>query len=93
MIDGLKLLACFVVSLFSPKPRLEGEIVILRHQPNILRRRMPARARLTLIDRLIFIWLYQWRPSLLNAVTIVKTGRRPSSPATPTTSSSMGPRA
>ena len=72
MIDGLKLLACFVVSLFSSKGRLEGEIVILRHQLNILHRRMPSRARLTLIDRLIFVLLNRWRPSVLNAVTIVK---------------------
>ena len=32
MIDGLKLLAWFVVSLFRSKGRLEAEIVILRHQ-------------------------------------------------------------
>ena len=72
MIDGLKLLACFVVSLFKSKQRLEAEIVILRHQLNVLRRRMPSRARLTLIDRLIFVWLYRLRPSVMNAVTIVK---------------------
>ncbi len=72
MIDGLKLLACFVVSLFRSKGRLVAEIVILRHQLSVLRRRMPSRARLTLIDRLIFIWLYRLRPSVLNAVTIVQ---------------------
>jgi len=37
MIDGLKLLACFVVSLFRSTGRLEAEIVILRHQLNVLR--------------------------------------------------------
>ena len=72
MIDGLRVLACFVVSLFRSKGRLEAEIIILRHQLNVLRRRMPLRARLTLIDRLIFVWLYRLRPSVLNAVTIVK---------------------
>ena len=56
MIDGLKLVACFVVSLFRSTGRLEAEIVILRHQLNVLRRRMPSRTRLTLIDRLIFVW-------------------------------------
>jgi hypothetical protein len=71
MIDGLKLLGCFVVSLFT-KGRLEAEIVILRHQLNVLRRRMPSRTRLTLIDRLIFVWLYRLRPSVLNAVVIVQ---------------------
>src|ERR1700747_1233845 len=59
MIDGLKLLACMVVSLFRSKGRLEAEIVILRHQLNILRRRKPSGKRLTLVDRLIFVWLYR----------------------------------
>jgi hypothetical protein len=72
MIDGLKLLACFVVSRFSSKGRLEAEIVILRHQLNVLRRRTPSRARLTFLDRLIFVWLYRLRPSVLNAVALVK---------------------
>jgi transposase InsO family protein len=72
MIAGLKLLAWFVVSLFRSKGRLEAEIVILRHQLNVLRRRMPSRPRLTLIDRLIFIWLYRLRPSVLSAVVIVQ---------------------
>jgi hypothetical protein len=38
MIDGLKLL-WFVVSLFRCKGRLEAEIVILRHQLNVVRHR------------------------------------------------------
>jgi hypothetical protein len=53
MIDGLKLLAYFVVGLFRSQGRLEAEIVMLRHQLNVLGRRMPSRARLTPIDRLI----------------------------------------
>ena len=72
MIDGLKLLAWFVGSLFRSNRRLEAEIMVLRHQLNVLRRRMPSRARLTLIDRLIFVWLYRLRPSVLNAVVIVQ---------------------
>ena len=52
--------------------QVQAEIVILRHQLNVLRRRMPSRARLTLIDRLIFVWLYRLRPSVLNAVVIVQ---------------------
>jgi hypothetical protein len=48
MIDSLKVLAWFVVSLFRSKGRLEAEIVIRRHQLNVLRRAMPSRARLTL---------------------------------------------
>src|SRR5258708_19980092 len=33
---------------------------------------MPSRTRLTLIDRLIFVWLYRLRPSVLSAVVIVQ---------------------
>src|ERR1700732_386208 len=72
MIDDLKILSWFVVSLFRSKGRLEAEIVILRHQLNVLRRRIPSRGRLTLIDRLIFVWLYRLRPSVLSAVVIVQ---------------------
>jgi putative transposase len=72
MIDGLKILACFVVWLFRSRVRLGAEIVILRHQLNVLHRRMPSRARLTLVDRLIFVWLYRLRPSVLSAVVIVQ---------------------
>src|SRR5260221_14738203 len=61
-----------VGSLFGSERRLEAEIVILRHQLNVLRRRMPSRPRLTLIDRLIFVWLYRLRPSVLSAVVIVQ---------------------
>ena len=51
---------------------VEAEIVILRHQLNILRRRKPSRKRLTLVDRLIFVWLYRLRSSVLSAVVIVQ---------------------
>jgi hypothetical protein len=61
-----------VGSLFRSKGRLEAEIAILRHQLNVLPRRMPSRTRLTLIDRLIFVWLYRLRPSVLRAVVIVQ---------------------
>ena len=32
----------------------------------------PSRARLTLIDRLTFVWLYRLRPSVLSAIVIVQ---------------------
>jgi hypothetical protein len=37
-----------------------------------MRRGMPSRARLKLIDRVVFVWLYRLRPSVLNAVVIVQ---------------------
>ena len=45
---------------FKPRPRLEAEILILRHQLNILQQRAPRhRLHLRWIDRALFIWLYR----------------------------------
>ena len=43
---------------------------MLRHQLNVLRRRVPSRPKLTVVDRLLFVWLYRLFPSALNAITI-----------------------
>src|SRR5258708_31800540 len=72
MIGYVKLLTCVVVSLLKSKGRLEAEVVLLRHQLNVLRQTAPRRLRLTSMDRLIFVWLYRLCPSLLNAVGIIK---------------------
>src|SRR3954447_26899422 len=69
-------LLCFFLTLFaSPfksKSRLEAENAALRHQLIILRRKVRARVRLTNGDRLFFIQLYRWFPSVLKAITIVR---------------------
>jgi len=61
-----------VISPFKTKARLEAEIIMLRHQLNVLRRRVPPKPRLVVGDRLLFVWLYRLFPSVLNAVTIVQ---------------------
>ncbi len=43
MIAFLSLLLHVVVSPFRTKARLEAEIILLRHQLNVLRRRVPRR--------------------------------------------------
>jgi transposase InsO family protein len=48
------------------------EIVVLRHQLQIAKRKAPKRLHLTSADRLIFVWLYRLWPSLLASVIIVK---------------------
>jgi hypothetical protein len=59
--------------LFKPRPRLEAEILILRHQLNVLRQRTPRRRlRLRWIDRALFIWLYRCCPRILDAITIAR---------------------
>jgi transposase InsO family protein len=72
MIDVLKLVACAVASMFKSRARLEAEILVLRHQLMILRRKAPPRPRLSVVDRLIFVWFYRLRPSIIDAVTIVR---------------------
>src|SRR6266852_8658052 len=69
-------LLCFVLAIlaspFKPKLRLEAENAVLRHQLNVLRRKLRGRVQLTNSDRWFFIQLYRWFPSVLNAITIIR---------------------
>jgi hypothetical protein len=57
---------------FKPRRRLEAEILVLRHQLNVLQRRAPRRLHLRWVDRALFIWLYRRYPRILDAITIVR---------------------
>jgi transposase InsO family protein len=72
MIAFLILLLHVLVSPFRTRVRLEAEIVLLRHQLNVLRRRVPSKPKLAVADRLLFVWLHRLFPSVLNAITIVQ---------------------
>lgn len=72
MITFLSLFLHILVSPFRTQARLEAEIVFLRHQLNVLRRGVPSKPRLTVTDRLIFVWLYCLMPSLLKTAVIVQ---------------------
>src|SRR3954462_11290722 len=72
MIAFLILVLHIVVSPFKTKARLEAEIILLRHQLNVLRRRVPSNPNLAIADRLVFVWLYRLFPSVLKADTIVQ---------------------
>ena len=50
----------------------EAEILVLRHQLNVLRQRAPRRLHLTWADRALFVWLYRGFPRILDAITIVR---------------------
>jgi hypothetical protein len=69
-------LLCFVLTVlalpFKSKLRLEAENAVLRHQLNVLRRRLHGRVRLTNNDRWFFIQLYHWFPSILQVLTIIR---------------------
>jgi hypothetical protein len=58
---------------FKSPRRLEAEILVLRHQLNVLQQHGTRRAlRLSWIDRVLFIWLYRRCPRILDAITIVR---------------------
>ncbi len=57
MIAFLSLIFHVVVSPFKTRAGLEVEIVMLRHQLNVLRRRVPSKPKLSAADRLLFVWL------------------------------------
>src|SRR2546425_1725973 len=57
MIDLLKLILGVLASLFRSRAELEAEILVLRQQINVLRRRMPKRPHLNNADRFLFVAL------------------------------------
>src|ERR1700758_1894003 len=51
---------------------LQAEILALRHQLNVLRRKSPQRITFTSIDRLVFAGLYRLAPGVLDALKVVR---------------------
>ena len=72
MVVILKLLIAVLRDCFMSRGRLEAEMVVLRHQIDILRRRLPKRVRPSALDRAIFVWLYRLFPDIGNAVAIIR---------------------
>ncbi|MGC1766240.1 MAG: hypothetical protein WA769_25330, partial [Pseudolabrys sp.] len=69
-------LFCFLLAIlaspFKSKSRLEAENAALRHQLVVLRRKMRGRVRLSNSDRMFFIQLYRWFPSVLKVITVIR---------------------
>src|SRR5271163_928565 len=72
MIGLLCFFLAVLASPFKSKLRLEAENAVLRHQLNVVRRRLPGRVRLTNHDRWFFIQLYRWFPAILKVLTIIQ---------------------
>jgi len=73
MTDLFKLFLGVLASLCRSRAKLEAENLILRQQINVLRRQAAKRPHLNNTDRLLFVWLCHWFPSVLGAVAIVRT--------------------
>jgi hypothetical protein len=72
MVALLCFLLTLLVSPLKSKSRLEAENVALRRQLIILRRKVRSRVHLTNGDRLFFVQLYRWFPSVLNTIAIIR---------------------
>ncbi len=72
MSDLCKLIWCTLIGLFRSRAALEAEILVLRHQLNVLRRKAPKRLAFSSIDRLVFAELYRLAPGVLDALKILK---------------------
>jgi hypothetical protein len=59
-------------SIFKSKSRLEAENAALRQQLIVMQRKIRGRVQYTNSDRLFFIQLYRWFPSVLSAITTIR---------------------
>ena len=72
MIAIAVLIVRMLCDCFKSRRQLEAEILVLRHQLNVLQQRASRRLHLRWADRALFIWLYRRCPRILDAVTIVR---------------------
>src|SRR5262249_42547927 len=76
MSDLCSLIWYTLIGLFRSRAALDAEILVLRHQLNVLRRSCPKRVALNSVDRLLLVGLYRLAPGALDALKIIP-------PATP----------
>jgi hypothetical protein len=72
MVDLLKLIWWAAIGLFRSRASLEAEVLTLRHQLNVLRRKSPKRLTFSNIDRLVFATLCRLAPCVVDALAIVQ---------------------
>ena len=72
MRDVCSLIWLALIGLFRSRASLQVEILTLRHQLNVLRRKSQQRLGFTSIDRLVFAGLYRLAPDVLDALKIVR---------------------
>ena len=72
MVALLVFLLRLLVSPFRSISRLEAENAALRHQLIVLQRQVLGRVQFTNSDRLFFLQLYRWFPSIVKAMTTIR---------------------
>jgi hypothetical protein len=71
--DIFKLIWWAVIGLFRSRVSLQAEILTLRHQLTVLRRKSPKRLAFSNCDRLVFAGLYRIAPRVVNDLMIVES--------------------
>src|SRR6201987_2955284 len=72
MKDVCSLIWLALTGLFRSRASLQAEILTLRHQLNVLRRKSPQRPTFTSVDRLVFAGLHRLAPGVRDALKIVR---------------------
>ena len=72
MSNLCRLIWCALIGLFRSRAALEAEILVLRHQLNVLRRKSSKRVALSSIDRLLLVGLYRLAPGVVDALKIIR---------------------
>ena len=72
MLHLVSLVLGLIAARFKSRARLESEILILRHQLGILRRRIPKRVALGGLDRWLFVWVYRLFPDVVRSITLIR---------------------
>src|SRR6266849_5529357 len=72
MFELISAICSWFVCQFRSRTELALEVVVLRHQLNVLRRQRPGRPRLRSFDRLLWVWLYRLWQRRLKSIALVK---------------------
>jgi hypothetical protein len=72
MGDLCGLMRCAIAGRFWSQAALQAEILVLRHQLNVLRRRSTKRVAVSNVDRLVLVGLYRLAPKVLDALKILQ---------------------
>ena len=72
MIALIQFVLAMLAAPFKSKSQLEAENAALRQQLVVLRRKVKGRVALSNGDRLFFVQLYRWFPSILEIITIIQ---------------------
>jgi hypothetical protein len=72
MTNYLRLIFFVFISMFRSRRSLAAEILVLRHQVLVLKRKHRGQIKLNALDRIILAWLARAVPAVRRAIVIVK---------------------